>query len=769
MLMKTNFKLWSTMAILILLGVVACQEKKAINTTVSTLSETDQKVDSVLALMTLQEKIGQLNLYNGFWDVTGPVPENDDAQIKYEQIKNGGVGAMLNITTVEKVREAQRLCVENSRLKIPMLFGYDIVHGYQTMMPIPLAESATWDTKLIEKTTAYVAKEATASGLNWTFAPMVDISHDARWGRVMEGAGEDPYLGSEIAVARVKGFQGDLSSEQTMAACVKHFAGYGYAEGGRDYNSGDFSNSTLFNIILPPFKAASEAGAASFMNAFNDIGGTPATGSSFLQRDILKGDWDYKGFVVSDWASAAELVAHGVAKDNKEAAEIALNAGSDMDMEGKAYIDHLEELVKEGKVTEANIDDAVRRILKVKFELGLFDDPYKYCNAESEKEIIGSEEGKEVALKGAQKAIVLLKNKDNILPLNKEEKIALIGPLAEDKDSPLGSWRGKAITNSAVSVLEGIQNEIGSDKVNYTQGCRLVEGKRSFIYELKINETDKTGFKEAIALAKTSDKVVMVLGEDCFQSGEARSRTDIKLPGVQQDLLKEVYKVNPNIILVLMNGRALDLSWEDAHIPAIVETWHLGSMSGTAIADVLFGDVNPSGKTTVSFPYNVGQMPMYYNMKNTGRPQANEFEKEMVFYSHYSDAPKTALYPFGYGLSYTSFSYSEPQLSTSKLDSNGVVEVSVTIENTGDREGEEVVQLYIRDLVSKQTRPVKELKGFEKINLTAGASEKITFQLKPKNLGYFLSDGTFSVESGEFEVMVGPNSRDLQKAIFSLK
>ncbi len=617
--MKTKFTLWFTLGILTLLGV-ACQENKEAVTTVSATSEVDQKVDSVLALMTLQEKIGQLNLYNGFWDVTGPVPEDDDTQKKYEQIKNGGVGAMLNITSVEKVREAQRLCVENSRLKIPMLFGYDIVHGYQTMMPIPLAESATWDTELIEKTTAYVAKEATAAGLNWTFAPMVDISRDARWGRVMEGAGEDPYLGSKIAVARVKGFQGDLNSDHTMAACVKHFAGYGFAEGGRDYNSGDFSNSTLYNIILPPFKAASEAGAASFMNAFNDIGGTPATGSAFLQRDILKGDWDYEGFVVSDWASTAELVTHGVATDKKEAAEIALNAGSDMDMEGKCYIDNLETLVKEGKVSEANIDDAVRRILKVKFELGLFDDPYKYCNAELEKEIIGSEEGKEVALKGAHKAIVLLKNENNLLPLNKEESITLIGPLAEDKDSPLGSWRAKAISNSAISVLEGFQAEIGEDKVKYTQGCRLVDGKRSFIYELKINETDKTGFKEAIALAKTTDKVVMVLGEDCFQSGEARSRTDLKLPGVQQELLKEVHKVNPNIVLVLMNGRALDLSWEDAHIPAIVETWHLGSMSGEAIADVLFGDVNPSGKTTVSFPYTVGQMPMYYNMKNTGRP-----------------------------------------------------------------------------------------------------------------------------------------------------
>lgn len=765
MILKTQWMLCLTSLILL---TVSCNGPQSKTQADKHVISTEEKVDSVLALMTLTEKVGQLNLYNGFWDITGPVPQDDNSKKKYEQIKRGQVGAMLNVTSVDKVREAQRLCVDNSRLKIPMLFGYDVVHGYQTMMPIPLAESSSWDMELLKKSAAAIAKEATAAGVNWTFGPMFDISRDARWGRVMEGAGEDPFLGSKAAYARVKGLQGNLNDEHTLAACAKHFAGYGLAEAGRDYNTADFGNSTLYNVVLPPFKSAADAGAATFMNAFNDLGGVPATGNAFLQRDILKKAWDFEGFVVSDWASIMELIAHGVAADKKEAAEIAMQAGSDMDMEGKCYINHLEELVKEKKINIALLDDAVRRILKVKFDLGLFEDPYKYCNDKREDEVMGSREMQDIALSSAQKSIVLLKN-EGILPLRKESKVALIGPLAKDKDSPLGSWRARAIANSAVSVYEGVSQKIGEANVDYAQGCRLVNGERSFIYELEINNTDKTGFDEAITLAKKSETVVMVLGEDCFQSGEARSRTELKIPGVQQQLLKEVHKVNKNIVLVLMNGRPLNLSWENEHIPAIVEAWHLGSKSGIAIADVLFGDVNPSGKLTVSFPHNVGQMPLYYNMKSTGRPKANDFEKEMVFFSHYSDAPKTALFPFGYGLSYTQFDYSDIEVSDTILTSGEPLTLRCTVSNTGDRDGDEIVQLYIRDVVSRETRPVKELKGFDKITLKAGAFQQVVFEIDQSDLGYYLSDGSFVCEPGEFDLMVGPNSRDLSTVRISFK
>ena len=726
------------------------------------------KVDSVLKLMTLAEKVGQLNQYNGFWDITGPVPKDDDSQLKYEHIKTGMVGSMLNVTSVEKVKEAQRLCVENSRLKIPMIFGYDVIHGYQTMMPIPLAEAASWDLALMTKSAGVAAREAAAAGVNWTFAPMVDISRDARWGRVMEGAGEDPYYGALVAKARVTGFQGDLNSASTVAACAKHFAGYGFAEAGRDYNSADFSRSTLYNTILPPFKAAAEEGVATFMNSFNDVNGTPATGNAFLQRDILKGKWDYKGFVVSDWASIMELKVHAIAKDDKEAAEIALNAGSDMDMEGRCYVNHLEALVKEGKVKEDKIDDAVKRILRLKFMLGLFDDPYKYCNTTIEKAEIGKAENLNTALEAARKSIVLLKNENNLLPLSKEDKIALIGPLATDKDSPLGSWRAKAITGSAVSVLEGMQQIGNNENIAYAKGCVLSPETPTFKYEVKINADDKTGFEEAIQLAKSVEKVVMVLGENCFQSGEGRSRSELQLPGVQLDLLKKVYAVNPNIVLVLMNGRPLALPWEAEHIPAIVEAWHLGSMSGTAIAEVLYGLENPSGKLPMSFPYNVGQMPLYYNLKSTGRPTANEFDAGMVFYSHYSDVSNTALFPFGHGLSYTTFNYGKPTLSKTSYKKGEMVKVDLTISNTGSVAGDEVAQLYLRDLVSRATRPVKELKGFQKVHLEPGESKTISFELTDQELGYYNAKGEFVVETGAFEIMIGTSSAEIQTISFEL-
>ena len=578
----------------------------------------DKKVEILLKKMTLEEKVGQLNQYNGFWDVTGPTPKEGLAAKKYEDLKKGLVGSMLNVKGVKDVRALQKIAVEQTRLGIPLLFGFDVIHGLKTISPIPLAESASWDLEAIQKSAAMAADEASAVGINWTFAPMVDVSRDARWGRAMEGAGEDPYLGSRIAEARVKGFQGDLSSNKNILACAKHFAGYAFAESGKDYNTVDVGESTLQNIIFPPFRASLDAGVRTFMNSFNELNGIPATGNAYLQRQILKGDWDFKGFVVSDWGSIQEMKAHGFAKDDKHAAEIAINAGSDMDMESSAYVGYLADLVREGKVKIATVDDAVRRILRVKFELGLFDNPYKYCDEARELATVGNPEFQKEVLDMAKKSIVLLKNApsslvragEGLLPLKKSgQKIALIGALANDKTSPLGSWRLAADENSAVSVLEGLQ-QYKENQLTYGKGADVAIGTPKFIFETKINTTDKSGFDEALAVAKNADVVVMVLGEYGLQSGEGRSRTDLGLPGVQQELLEAVYKVNPNIVLVLNNGRPLAIPWADEHIPAIVEAWQLGSQSGNAIAQVLYGDYNPSGKLPMTFPRNVAQVPI---------------------------------------------------------------------------------------------------------------------------------------------------------------
>jgi beta-glucosidase len=596
----------------------------------------DARVDSVLQLMTLEEKVGQLNQYNGFWDVTGPTPKEGQAALKYDHLKKGLVGSMLNVKGAKEVRAIQKIAIEQTRLGIPLLFGFDVIHGYKTISPIPLAEAASWDMEAIRKSAEIAAEEAAAVGLNWTFAPMVDISRDARWGRVMEGAGEDTYLGSKIAVARVKGFQGnDLSSEKTIAACAKHFVGYAFAEAGRDYNTVDVSEATLQNTILPPFKACVDADVKTFMNSFNELNGVPATGNLYLQRKILKGDWNFKGFVVSDWGSINEMIAHGYAKDSKNAAEIAMNAGSDMDMESYAYVEHLITLVKEGKVKESHIDDAVKRILRVKFELGLFDNPYKYCDEAREKATVGKAEFQEGVLDVAKKSIVLLKNENEVLPLAKSGlKIALIGALATDKTSPLGSWRIGADDDTAVSVLEGLQQYKGN-QLTYAKGADLTVGATKFVSELHINTTDKSGFQEAINLAQQSDVVVMVLGEHGLQTGEGRSRTDLGLPGVQQELLEAVFKVNKKIVLVLNNGRPLAFPWATENIPAIVEAWQLGTQSGNAIAQVLYGDYNPSGKLPMTFPRNVGQVPIYYNYKNTGRPTMNELTSPMKKIRHF--------------------------------------------------------------------------------------------------------------------------------------
>ncbi len=717
----------------------------------------EEKINALLQKMTLEEKVGQMNQYNGFWEVTGPAPKDGNAKRKYDHLRKGMVGAVLNVKGTENVRKMQEIAVKETRLGIPLLFGYDVIHGHKTLFPIPLGEAASWDLEAIQKSARIAAIEASAAGINWTFAPMVDISRDPRWGRVMEGAGEDTYLGTKIGLARIKGFQGDdLAANNTIAACAKHFAGYGFAEAGRDYNTVDVGTSTLYNTILPPFKAAVDAGVLTVMNAFNVINGVPATANKFLQRDILKDAWNFKGFVVSDWGSGAEMIDHGFAANLKQVAEQSANAGSDMDMESYAYVAWLKELVETGKVDIKVVDDAVRRILRVKFRLGLFDDPYRYCDATREKELIYNPVHAIAALDVAKKSIVLLKNKNvkgsgrPLLPIDKNQKqIAVIGALANDKNSPLGSWRIGSDDNTAVSVMEGLKKYTNS--LAYSKGADLVIGMTDFINELKINETDTSGFREAIQIARNSRLVIMVLGEHGFQSGEGRSRTKLDLPGVQQQLLEAVYAVNKNIVLVLMNGRPLTITWADEHIPAIVEAWQLGSQAGNAIAEVLFGDYNPSGKLTMTFPRSVGQVPIYYNPYNTGRPGP----KSEVFWSHYSDESNKPLYPFGYGLSYTTFQYSNLKINDTDRSQ---IKVSINIKNTGRYAGEEVAQLYIRDKVASVVRPVKELKGFTKFYLLPGQEKIIEFILTDAELGFYNNVGDFITEPGEFDVMIGTSS-----------
>ena len=751
----------------IILVSMKCKTIKGQEKKVNTKQEIERKVDSLLQLMTIEEKVGQMNQYNGFWDVTGPIPEGGSAEKKYEHLRKGWVGSMLSVRGVKEVRAVQKIVVEESRLGIPLIIGFDVIHGYKTLSPIPLAEAASWDLAAIKKSAEVAAAEASAVGINWTFGPNVDIVRDARWGRVMEGAGEDPFLGSRIAEARVHGFQGnDLSATNTIAACAKHFAAYGFAEAGKEYNTVDIGTSTLHNIVLPPFKAAVNANVRTVMNSFNEINGVPVTGSSFLQRDILKGKWNFDGFVISDWASINEMINWGHAKDKREAAKIASTAGSDMDMEGNVYIEELAQLVKDDVVKEAILDDAVRRILRVKFELGLFENPYKYCDEAREKEMIGNPKHHEAVLDMAKKSIVLLKNENNLLPLKKEgQKIALIGALANDKTSPLGSWRIASDDETAVSVLEGMQAYKGNE-LTFAKGAEFFIGKQSFLNEVVVNTTDKSDFDEAISVAKNSDVVVMVLGEHGFQTGEGRSRTNLQLPGVQQELLEAVYKVNKNIVLVLNNGRPLAITWADKHIPAIVEAWQLGTQTGNAVAQVLYGDYNPSGKLPMSFPRNVGQVPIYYNYKNTGRPIDKDGN---VFWSHYMDVEKTPLYPFGYGLSYSTFEYSDLKLNGTSFEIGNDINVSVNVKNTSSVDGKEVVQLYIRDLFGSITRPVRELKGFELTALKAGETKTINFTLNKETLGFYNNDGKYIVEPGDFKVFVGGSSITVHETSFELK
>jgi len=730
--------------------------------------EIESRIDALLVQMTLEEKIGQLNQYSSAFDVTGPAPTEGAQKLVYDQIRQGLVGSMLNVTGAEATRKAQQLAVEGSRLHIPLLFGYDVIHGYRTAFPIPLGEAGSWDLEAIERSARVAGAEASAAGLHWTFAPMVDVARDARWGRVMEGAGEDPYLGSRVAEARVRGFQGtDLAASDTIAACAKHYAAYGFAEAGRDYNTVDISESTLRDVVLPPFQAAVEAGVATLMNSFNEIGGIPATGSVHLQRDILKGEWGFDGLVVSDWGSIGEMVPHGFAADLKDAARKAIVAGSDMDMESRAYVGHLASLVRAGDVDESYVDDAVRRVLRLKHRLGLFDDPYRYSDPEREKATLSSAEHLAAARDVARKSIVLLKNEGALLPLAREVgSIAVVGPLAADKDTPLGNWRGRAEGGSAVSLLEGIQAAVSpSTRVIHAEGAKLVVGPRNFFAPSQYNTTDRSGFPAAVAAARDADVVVVAIGEDAFQSGEGRSQVEIGLKGLQEELLRAVLEANKKVVVVLMNGRPLTIDWTAEHVPALVEAWHLGSEAGNAIADVLFGDHNPSGRLPMSFPRAVGQLPLYYNHKNTGRPGP----EPGVTWSQYNDSPNTALFPFGYGQSYTTFRYSEPMLESAEMTTGATLKASVTVQNTGSRPGAEVVQFYVRDLVGSRTRPVRQLVGFRKVEIEPGASVEVALELKAKDLAFYTAKDRWEAEPGDFVLFVGSSSEDVQEVPFTLR
>jgi beta-glucosidase len=714
----------------------------------------DQKVDSVLKLMTLDEKVGQMNQYSGPWEHTGPITEQGDI---LEQVKQGKLGSLLNVNGVAHTKELQQMAMQ-SRLKIPLLFGQDVIHGYRTTFPIPLAEAASWDLDAIELSARIAATEASASGIHWTFAPMVDIARDPRWGRVMEGAGEDPYLGSLIARARVRGFQGKgLGNIDAVMACAKHFAAYGAAIGGRDYNSVDMSEHLLWEVYLPPFKAAADAGAATFMNSFNDINGIPATANSYIQKDILKGKWKFKGFIVSDWGSIGEMINHGYVKDNYESTWKAVLAGNDMDMESRSYINNLSKLVNEGKVPMKVVDDAVRRILRKKFEMGLFDDPYKFSNAEREKKEMNNPQHALIARDMAKKSIVLLKNDNHLLPLSKNTKtIAFIGPMVKRVRENLGFWSIEfPDSNYIVSQWQGLQNKVDSNtKLLYAQGC-------------DIDDTSRTGFAEAINTAMQADVVILSVGERRDMSGEAKSRSNIHLPGVQEELIKAIYATGKPVVVLINAGRPLIFNWTSEHVPAIVYTWWLGSEAGNAIADVLFGDYNPSAKLPISFPRTEGQIPIYYSHFNTGRPATNDSDR--FYRSAYIDLSIYPQYEFGYGLSYTNFSYSDLKLSSTKMKVNEKITVSCTIENTGKYAGQEIVQLYLRDKVASVVRPVKELKGFKKIMLQPGERKTIQFLIDKEKLSSYDQKLNWIAEPGDFDLMIGASSSDIRsKTSFEL-
>ena len=731
----------------------------------------DRFIDQLMKKMTLEEKIGQLNLPVTGEITTGQAKSSDVAK----RIRNGEVGGLFNLKGVERIREVQRQAVEESRLGIPLLFGMDVIHGYETIFPIPLGLSCTWDMKAIEESARIAAVEASADGISWTFSPMVDVSRDPRWGRVSEGNGEDPFLGAAIARAMIRGYQGkDMSRNDEIMACVKHFALYGASEAGRDYNTVDMSRQRMFNEYMLPYQAAVEAGVGSVMASFNEVDGVPATGSKWLMTDVLRKQWGFDGFVVTDYTGINEMIDHGMG-DQQTVAALALNAGVDMDMVSDAFSGTLKKSVEEGKVSAAAIDAACRRILEAKYKLGLFDDPYKYCDVNRPKKQIFTKEHRAIARKTASESFVLLKN-EGVLPLSKKGTIAVVGPLANTRSNMPGTWSVAAVLDNAPSLVEGLREVVGDRaKVVTAKGSNLIGDadyeKRATMFGRELhrdNRTDRELLDEALKVAAGADVIVAALGELSEMSGESSSRTNLEMPDVQRALLQELLKTGKPVVLVLFTGRPLVLTWEEEHVPAILNVWFGGSEAAYAISDVLFGDVNPSGKLTATFPQNVGQIPLFYNHKNTGRPlqEGRWFEK---FRSNYLDVSNEPLYPFGYGLSYTTFAYSDIHLSSTEMSADGELTATVTVTNTGSRDGAEVVQLYIRDLVGSITRPVKELKGFEKIFLKAGESRKVSFSITPELLKFYNYDLQFVCEPGDFDVMIGGNSRDVKKARFLLK
>ena len=722
-------------------------------------------VDALMKKMTLDEKIGQLNLPGSGDIVTGQAKSSDIGA----KIREGKVGGLFNIKSVAKIKEVQRIAVEESRLKIPMLFGMDVIHGYETVFPIPLGMSCTWDMALVERSARIAANEASADGINWTFSPMVDISRDPRWGRISEGSGEDPYLGSQIAKAMVNGYQGnDLSKNNTIMSCVKHYALYGAAEAGRDYNTTDMSRQRMYNEYFPPYKAAVDAGVASVMASFNEVDGIPATANKWLMTDVLRKQWGFKGFIVTDYTGINEMIDHGIG-DLQTASARALMAGIDMDMVGEGLLLTTKKSLQEGKVTLAQIDAACRRILEAKFKLGLFADPYKYCDENRAKSEVFSDANRKEARSIAAQSFVLLKNNNNLLPIKKAGTIALIGPLANNRENMAGTWSVAAKHDQSISLLAGLEQAVGNAaKILYAKGSNLdadstIEERATMFGKTLYRDRrpDSMILQEALDVAAQSDVIVAAVGESAEMSGESSSRSNIEIPAIQQKLLKALLATGKPMVLVLFTGRPLALKWENDNIPAILNVWFAGSEAGDAIADVLFGNVNPSGKLSTTFPQNVGQVPLFYNHKNTGRPLGKWFEK---FRSNYLDVSNEPVYPFGYGLSYSNFTYSNVTVSSSTLKGNQTLTATVTVTNNSNVEGKEVVQLYIRDVVGSSTRPVKELKGFQKLNFRGGESKKVTFSITPNDLKFYNYDLKYDWEAGEFQIMIGGNSRDVKMA-----
>ena len=731
----------------------------------------DRFIDDLMKKMTLEEKIGQLNLPVTGEITTGQAKSSNVAK----RIRAGEVGGLFNLKGVERIRDVQKQAIEESRLGIPLLFGMDVIHGYETVFPIPLGLSCTWDMKAIEESARIAAIEASADGICWTFSPMVDVSRDARWGRVSEGNGEDPFLGAAIARAMVRGYQGkDMSRNNEIMACVKHFALYGAPEAGRDYNTVDMSHQRMFNEYMLPYQAAVEEGVGSVMASFNEVDGVPATGNKWLMTDVLRKQWGFGGFVVTDYTGITEMTDHGMG-DTQAVAALALNAGVDMDMVSDAFTSTLKKSLDEGKVSVKAVDAACRRILEAKYKLGLFDNPYKYCDVTRPKKEVFNKEHRAIARRTASESFVLLKNEGNVLPLAKKGTIAVVGPLADSRSNMPGTWSVAAVMNKYPSLIEGLKDVAGGKaRILTAKGSNLMSDaeyeERATMFGRTLhrdNRTDKELLDEALAVAAKSDVIVAALGESSEMSGESSCRTDLEMPDTQRVLLQELLKTGKPVVLVLFTGRPLVLNWEQENVPSILNVWFGGSEAALAIGDVLFGNVNPSGKLTMTFPKNVGQIPLFYNHKNTGRPLAEGkwFQK---FRSNYLDVDNEPLYPFGYGLSYTTFSYSDITLDQSSMNINGEITATVTVTNTGKRDGAEVVQLYIRDLVGSVTRPVKELKGFEKIFLKAGEARQVSFKITSDMLKFYNYNLDFVCEPGDFEVMIGTDSHDIKKSILKL-